>query len=532
MSFQQGLSGLSVASKSLDVIGNNVANAGVAGFKGASAQFGDVFASSIGGGGAGAGQIGIGAQLQAVAQQFSQGNITATNNPMDIAINGGGFFRMSDNGNISFSRNGQFHIDKDGIIVNNNGYALTGYAADTSGNILATSPVPLVVSTASLAPNSTTAFTVGMNLNANATTKNPAVFDAANPATFTNSTSGTVFDSIGGQHVMTLYFLKDAATNAGVAAAPTAFATPANDIAANAISINGTLIAAPIAGAGSAAAQGAAVAAAITAQGIAGITATADAAGIVTLRSTAAPLVVAFPGASATTANTGLVAGTYPVTGNWSTYATIDGAVNGSGMPVGVTLGGNAAGLTSMNFSTGGALTTGMPITVSVNLDTIAAAQTPAVLNGATTPLTFTLDFTGSTQYGNPFSVTALTQDGYTSGQLSSLAVGASGLMVGHYSNGQTQNLGQVVLATFANPNGLTSQGANQWKDNSDSGLAVVGVPGTGVLGALQSSAIEESNVDLTSELVAMITAQRIYQANAQSIKTQDSVLQTLVNLR
>lgn len=104
--------------------------------------------------------------------------------------------------------------------------------------------------------------------------------------------------------------------------------------------------------------------------------------------------------------------------------------------------------------------------------------------------------------------------------------------MVGHYSNGQTKNLGQVVLANFANPNGLTSAGSNQWKDNTESGLPIVGVPGTGTLGALQASAIEDSNVDLTAELVNMITAQRIYQANAQSIKTQDSVLQTLVNLR
>lgn len=532
MSFQQGLSGLNVASKSLDVIGNNVANAGVAGFKGATAQFGDVFASSIGGGGAGAGQIGIGAQLQAVAQQFSQGNITATNNPMDIAINGGGFFRMSDNGNISYSRNGQFHVDKDGVIINTNGQALTGYAADASGNILATSAVPLVVSTAALAPNSTTVFTVGMNLDAGATTKNPAVFDAANPATFTNSTSGTVFDSIGGEHVMTLYFLKDAATNAAVATPPTAFTTGPGDIAAGDIVINGVAVGAVVSPNTTAIAQGAAVAAAITAAAITGVTATADAAGRVTLRSTAAALTIALAG-TATLANTGLaVAGSYPVAGNWTTYATVDGAVNGSGLPVGVTLGGNAGGLQALNFSTGGGLQTAMPFTVSVDLDAVAAAQTPAVLNGATTPLTFTLDFTGSTQYGNPFGVTALTQDGYTSGQLSSLAIAGTGLMVGHYSNGQTKNMGQVVLATFANPNGLTSSGANQWKDNSASGLPVVGVPGSGALGALQSSAIEDSNVDLTSELVAMITAQRIYQANAQSIKTQDSVLQTLVNLR
>ncbi|MEK7843447.1 MAG: flagellar hook protein FlgE [Pseudomonadota bacterium] len=527
MSFQQGLSGLNVASKSLDVIGNNVANAGVAGFKGATAQFGDVFASSLGGGGSTA--IGIGAQLQAVAQQFSQGNITSTNNPMDIAINGNGFFRMSDNGNISYSRNGQFHADKNGNIINTNGNILTGYAADASGNILATAPVPLVVSSAALAPNDTGLFVVGMNLDAAATAKNALAFNTAVPSTFNNSTSGTVFDSIGGQHTLTLYFLKDSANSTG--AAPTAFASPANDVVAGALTINGSAVGAITAG-GSAALQGAAVAAAINLAAISGVTATATAGGLVTVRSTVGSLTVAFPGASATTANTGLTAGTTSAAGNWIAYATVDGAVTGGGAPVGVTLNGNAAGSTPLAFTNGGALSTLMPLTVSVDLNAVAAAQSPAVTNAAATPLAFTLDFTGSTQYGNPFSVTKLTQDGYASGRLSSIGIGGDGILVGHYSNGQTQSLGQVVLASFANPNGLSSEGANQWKDNSESGLPIIGVPGTGILGSLQASAIEDSNVDLTSQLVAMITAQRIYQANAQSIKTQDSVLQTLVNLR
>lgn len=436
MSFQQGLSGLNVASKSLDVIGNNIANSGVAGFKGASAQFGDVFASAIGGGGAGAGAVGIGAQLQAVAQQFSQGNITSTNNPMDLAINGGGFFRMSDAGNISYSRNGQFHVDKSGGIINTTGQALTGYSADAAGNILATAASPITIPTGALAPNDTGAFNVVMNLNSASTVKALASFDTTNPSTFNNSTSGTVFDSIGGSHTMTLYFLKTAA-NA------------------------------------------------------------------------------------------------------WSTYVQVDGAsavpalpADGIKAPTGVTFTPGATLSSGLAFSTGGALTTAMPLTVSVNLNTVAAAQVPAVTNSAATPLVFTLDFTSSTQYGNPFSVTTLSQDGYASGTLSSIGIGGDGIMVGHYSNGQTKNLGQVVLANFANPNGLTSVGSNQWTDNTESGLPIIGVPGTGALGALQASAIEDSNVDLTAELVNMITAQRIYQANAQSIKTQDSVLQTLVNLR
>jgi flagellar hook protein FlgE len=436
MSFQQGLSGLNVASKSLDVIGNNIANSGVAGFKGASAQFGDVFASAIGGGGAGAGAVGIGAQLQAVAQQFSQGNITSTNNPMDLAINGGGFFRMSDAGNISYSRNGQFHVDKSGGIINTTGQALTGYSADAAGNILATAASPIMIPTGALAPNDTGAFNVVMNLNSASTVKALASFDTTNPSTFNNSTSGTVFDSIGGSHTMTLYFLKTAA-NA------------------------------------------------------------------------------------------------------WSTYVQVDGAsaapvlpADGIKAPTGVTFTPGATLSSGLAFSTGGALTTPMPLTVSVNLNTVAAAQVPPVTNSAATPLVFTLDFTSSTQYGNPFSVTTLSQDGYASGTLSSIGIGGDGIMVGHYSNGQTKNLGQVVLANFANPNGLTSVGSNQWTDNTESGLPIIGVPGTGALGALQASAIEDSNVDLTAELVNMITAQRIYQANAQSIKTQDSVLQTLVNLR
>jgi flagellar hook protein FlgE len=123
-------------------------------------------------------------------------------------------------------------------------------------------------------------------------------------------------------------------------------------------------------------------------------------------------------------------------------------------------------------------------------------------------------------------------QDGYASGRLVGLSIGSDGTIKGRYTNGESQNLARIVLANFANPNGLKPLGQNQWSDTPDSGLPVIGSPGSGSLGALQSSAVEDSNVDLTAELVAMITAQRIYQANAQSIKTQDEVMQTLVNLR
>jgi flagellar hook protein FlgE len=143
-----------------------------------------------------------------------------------------------------------------------------------------------------------------------------------------------------------------------------------------------------------------------------------------------------------------------------------------------------------------------------------------------------TLDLSGSTQFGSNFSVNALSQDGYSSGRLASFTTGADGTISGRYTNGQSKVLGQVVLASFVNPNGLQSLGGNAWTETSTSGTPLVGAPNTGNLGVLQSSAVEDSNVDLTAELVNMITAQRVYQANAQTIKTQDQVLQTLVNLR
>ena len=143
-----------------------------------------------------------------------------------------------------------------------------------------------------------------------------------------------------------------------------------------------------------------------------------------------------------------------------------------------------------------------------------------------------TMNFTGTTQYGSDSSVDSLTQGGFASGSLVGVGVNNDGIVQGRYSNGQTRNMGQVVLASFADPNGLLNLGNNQWRSTSVSGPELIGAPASGSRGVIQSAAVEDSNVDLTNELVAMITAQRNYQANAQTIKTQDQVLQTLVNLR
>jgi flagellar hook protein FlgE len=405
MGFQQGLSGLNAAAKSLDVIGNNVANASTVGFKESQAQFADVYANSLASGG---NQSGIGVRVATVAQQFAQGNITTTNNSLDMAVSGPGFFRMDNNGSITYSRNGQFQLDKNGFIVNSQGYKLTGFLPNAAGAIVATTPADVQVSTADLLPNATSTVAAGLNLDARSTIPAVGPFDPNNPLTFNNSTSATIYDSLGGSHVSSLYFAK-----------------------------------------------------------------------------------------------------TGPNT--WNAYLTVDG-VNTQGAGV---------ALTAMTFSTSGVLTAPVAAVTS-------AAFTPA---GAAAQ-TLSINFASTSQFGSTFGVNSLSQNGYTSGHMTGFSTGSDGIVTGRYSNGQTKTLAQVVLANFSNVQGLQPLGNNQWAETSTSGTPLVGAPGSASLGVLQTSAVEDSNVDLTAELVNMITAQRVYQANAQTVKTQDQVLQTIVNLR
>ena len=154
--------------------------------------------------------------------------------------------------------------------------------------------------------------------------------------------------------------------------------------------------------------------------------------------------------------------------------------------------------------------------------------------NGANSPQTFPVTFpaASTSQYGMPFAVSANTQDGYATGQLAGSSIGANGVISGRYTNGQTRAQGQICLANFTNPQGLIAQGGDQFAQSAASGAPVVGAPTSGSMGSVQSGALESSTVDLTTELVNMITAQRVYQANAETVKTQDQVQQTLMNLR
>ena len=653
MAFQQGLSGLNAASKALDVTSNNVSNSGTVGFKSGQAHFADVYANSLNG--SGTSQTGIGTTTTAVQQQFTQGNITTTSNSLDISINGSGFYRMDTNGAITYSRSGQFHLDKNGYVIDDLQRKLTGYLADSEGVIVKAAPQDLLLSSANQAPAATGASGsakegVAANINFDSRATAPTgTFDTTIAATanksssYNFSTATTIYDTLGNAHTLTIFTAKtqvSAATTAATAAATSAttaaaaataaaataasaaataataaatadlsaaaaFADPSNatkvaQAATDATAATSAQTAATAAAATATTAQTAAAAAATKAQAAAtaataaaavtpitaealkaattaaasataayndalaassstgpvsavqaainAVTAANDAVTKATTRPYNAAAAAAYATAANTYTTTAVPAYTTAVTtynagataaaaataagvartnanpnSEWLIYTSVDGTatanVNG-GVPQIVKF--DQSG-TMIDAPSGGS-------PLAINLDKVMSDQ--GKTNISSPMLTFNIDFSESTQFGSAFGTNSLTQDGYTSGRLTGVSVNEDGIVSGNYSNGKTRNLGQVALANFTNPNGLTSLGGNQWAETDASGTALVGTPNSGTLGVLKSSTVEESNVDLTAELVNMITEQRAYQASAQTIKTQDQIMNTLVNLR
>lgn len=501
MSFQQGLSGLNASSKHLDTIGNNVANASTVGFKQSQAQFADMFAASLSG--AGGVQIGTGTKVAAVSQLFTQGNITTTNNPLDTAVSGQGFFRMTDaTGNVLYTRNGQFQMDKNGFLTNNQGHKVNGYLPNAAGVIVATQPVPLQINAADLQPKMTSVATIGANLDSRAAVPATAAFNATDPTSYNNSTSLSVYDSLGASHVGTMYFQRQAILPTTSPAIIPVAATTMTVASAVGLAVGNTVT--------------------IPGAGPLGVPLTA------TISSIAGNVLTFTPATSTATLAGAAIASNAP-SPNWNVYLTVDGVTVPATVPPALT-----TPMTTLTFDALGKLASTVPASAPIGKVTSAVLFPGSTTVSATQ--TLSLDFgsaaAGTTQYGGNFGINTLTQDGYTSGRLNSTSTAADGTINGRYSNGQTRPLGQILLANFASPQGLQPVGNNEWLETSTSGGPLLGAPGSSSLGVLRSSATEDSNVDMTAELVNMITAQRVYQANAQTIKTQDQLLQTIVSLR
>ncbi|WP_438767230.1 flagellar hook protein FlgE [Kushneria sp. TE3] len=405
MAFTQGVSGLNAASSQLDTIGNNIANSQTVGFKKSRTEFADLYAGA---------KAGLGVQVSGITQGFSQGALETTDRSLDLAIDGGGFFRLSDGQQTTYSRNGQFQMDANGFLVNNTGGKLTGYPVDdaTSANpvvLAGAQPVALQVAQGDLDASATTGGSMTFNLNstdpAKVNTNGGAIaFDASNPKSYNWQTSLTTYDSQGNAQQVNMYFVK----------------SPTADNA-------------------------------------------------------------------------------------WTVHAMNKG---------------EEVGTSNLSFNENGKITGG---------DTLNLAFNP---NNGAANFNASIDLSNVTQNSGSFVVKAANQDGYAAGSLTGISIADNGDVLGNYSNNQSRALGRVALASFTNEQGLKPDGNNGWLATTGSGQELLGSAGTGQLGSLLSGTLENSNVDLASELVTMIVAQRNYQANSQTIKTQDQILQTMVSLR
>lgn len=404
MAFNIALSGIRAASLDLEVTGNNIANASTTGFKESRTEFADVYANSLYGDGAL--DVGDGVRVARAAQNFSQGNLAYTENELDIAIDGQGFFILHSGNGISYTRDGTFGLDNDGYVVNNNGARLQGYPSDGAGGVSGVTD-DLQVNTQNIQPKQTSNVEWTLNLNAGTEAMDPTIaFNPDDPLSYHDAAPVTVHDAQGNEHVLTQFYVK-------------------------------------------------------------------------------------------TDDNT------------WMVHSQINDEIVDS---------------TEMRFNPDGQLEgTGLPITI----DDWAPDESNDDENS-----TLTIRYPNTTQYFSQFGASNVTQNGFNTGRLSGLEIGRDGTINARFTNGQSQVLGQMALAEFNNDQGLDPIGGNAWAETHQSGEPTVGKPGTASRGLLNSGALEESNVDLTEQLVQLILAQRNFQANSKTIETADQVTQTMINLR
>jgi flagellar hook protein FlgE len=410
MSLLTDLSGVNAAQTDIDTIGNNIANVDTDGFKTSTAQFSALYGSAL------SATPGQGVSTSDLAQSFSEGTISQTGNPLDAAINGNGFFQLQTGSGIVYSRDGSFQISSSGQLVDANGNQVMGFAPTANGAAANASGSlqPIQINQANIAPAATSSLTMAVNLPSSDTPINTTTtpFSPTNPQSYNESTTTTVYDSLGSNLSLTTYFTQ-------------------------------------VAGSGS-------------------------------------------PNQWQT---------------NWQLTSPSGTAIASGAGP-------------TLSFNSSGQLVSG-----SGSISVSALPDGAAALNIAQ-------NFTGTSVSGLPFGINSIANNGSAGGQLTGVQIGSNGVVTGQYSNGGTQVFGTIALANFVNPQGLVPTTGNYWEATTDSGPATTGAPGTAALGQLESGALEGSNVDLSTQLVNLITAQQAYQANVQSINTEQQNFQRLLTIQ
>ena len=461
MSFNIALSGIAAAQTDLNTTANNIANVATVGFKESRAEFDSVYANSLFSNVAT--KVGDGVAVSTVAQQFHQGSLKFTENPLDLAITGSGFFATVDNigdKNLSYTRAGTFKLNDESFVVDNSGNYLQGYPVNedgTSSSISLSTTEPIQIPEIAGTPQATSDVKLSMNLPSSDDAMDPALFDPEDPETYNNSTSVTIYDSLGESHILSTYYVKPENAAADTKSQWLSFATidgePIDPVDANNAPVNGTYE----------------------------IDADGD----------------------------GAFEGTNP-----ASYTDDEGVVHN-----GVVL----------EFDNTGAFTG----TVPAELTFEPLGNTGADVLGAGTDGTqsLTMNYENPTQFSSGFEVTTLEQDGLTVGRVTGIQIDETGLVEATYSNGTTEALSRVTMVRFKNEQGLRQQGTN-WEASQNSGEPIAGEGGAGSFGSIKSAALEQANTDLTTELVDLITAQRNFQANSRALEINNTLQQTILQIR
>ena len=446
-SLYSGVSGLDANQEFIDTIGNDIANINTTGYKSNEVQFEDLLDQTITGattptsaeGGVNPTQVGLGVKVAGVEANFTQGTTEQTGNPLDLSIQGSGFFIANDNGQTVYTQAGSLELDGSGNLVTPDGYLVQGWAAGSDGKINTSSALTnlTVPSGQGIAANATTGVTLGGNLAPQSGWTAPTTSSGSSSSTPTNgaSTSVTVYSANGTPESLDLNFEEAATLPSG---APKG--------AASAWTVEGALTE---------------------------------------------------PGSAPDYTSATNATLFFDNAGNFLGYADQKGTAG-------------AAGSTSLSLT--------------------VPDQTTGAASGATQ--SFTLSLPSITANASSDTASVLSQDGNAPGTLQSYSIGTNGVIEGVFSNGQTQDLGQIALANFSNPDGLLRAGDTNFIATANSGIPQIGQAGTGAVGTIEAGTLEASNVDLASEMTQLIEAERGFQANGSVITTSDTLLQDLINLK
>ncbi len=497
-----GISGLASAGKQLDVIGNNIANVNTVGFRSGKIHFGDILSQSVTGGSAAGMQVGRGVDVAAITTQFASGSFETTANATDLAIDGDGFFIVEDaDGGEYYTRAGAFHLDNEGYLVDVNslkvqGYNLAGIDPDTISDIS--------LSGVQSEPSATTEFSVGLNL------------DAATITGETFNASQTAYDSLGAVHSVKLTFQKTEGNGYwGFQGYLDNVAATAQTYSGIKFDTNGVLDEIYTSSVGAVVGSGAGTATAaidkygqVYQTGAMELTRGADAA-TWTITDYGGYTNATVLTADATTVTLALDAGgttdvTLALVGVWAEDDTADFTLTHTAVDAALDI--------NLTMPTITGATIGDAGVVEWDL----AGTTAEVITG----------------YASTSVIRTLVHDGYSSGTLKSISVTADGTISGFFTNGQTSDIAQVVLASFANVTGLKRMGKNLFGTTVESGDAVPNSPGSAGMGEISPNSLEMSNTDIATEFINMITAQRAYQASAKIVTVTDQMMAELMNIK